>query len=500
MIDVVLIHPSPYKRDIYAKVKAMDNLPIAIWYLASYLKAEGLSVILIDFESDSNALEKLMSVGKNARLIAITMMTAQVSHGLGIAKFIKEKIGNIPIVVGGVHSTLYPTETVKSKYIDFTVQGEGEIVLFELISAIKENKRNYANIGGLSYKSNNKVFFNKVKNKFVDHLNYPDLDYALLGGKRASLALVTSRGCPYDCAFCCNKVIEERTTFKTWSLNKIMREVKKALGLGISDIFFWDDNFFQKKQRLLSFLEEIKKLDKKFTWFGNARADYFNERYISVELLSELNRNGLTRVSIGAESGSQRMLDYMQKGIKVDHILRAAEYCVKANIAPSFSFMTGLPNENPEDVDLTVRCIKKLCHILPLPKILGPALYLPLPGSKMFHDCERYGYRAPRTIEDWATIDSGYGFSAYDRPWIKNPDMVRIVWFYSILIGISFKKLIKLMKRYSELSGYSKAKKLTLVILAVIGSLIGKMRYRFRFFKFPVETIIFKKFRIMNAQ
>mgnify|MGYP001607504722 CR=1 FL=1 len=313
MIDVVLIHPSPYKRDIYEKVKVIDNIPIAIWYLGSYLESEGLSVILIDFESDPNALEKLTSVGKDARLIAITMMTAQVNHGLGIARFIKGEIGNIPIVVGGVHSTLYPTETVKSEYIDFTVQGEGEIVLLELISAIKENKRNYANIGGLSYKSNGKVFFNKVKNKFVDHLSYPDLDYALLGGRRASLALVTSRGCPYDCAFCCNKVILERTTFKTWSLKKIMHEVKKALDLGISDIFFWDDNFFQKKHRLLSFLEEIKKLDKKFTWFGNTRADYFNERYISVELLSELNRNGLTRVSIGAESGSQRMLDYMQK-------------------------------------------------------------------------------------------------------------------------------------------------------------------------------------------
>lgn len=500
MIDVVLIHPSPYKRDVYAKIKTIDNLPIAIWYLGSYLKSKGLNVILIDFESDPSALGKLTSVGRDALLIAMTMMTAQVNHGLGIARFIKEKIGNIPIVVGGVHPTLYPTETIKSAYIDFTVQGEGEIVLCELILTIKENKRDYANIGGLCYKSNHKVFFNKVKNKFVDHLNYPDLDYDLLGGRRASLALVTSRGCPYDCAFCCNKVIVERTTFKTWSLNKIMREVKRALDLGISDIFFWDDNFFQKKQRLVSFLEEIKKLDKKFTWFGNARADYFNERYISIEFLSELNRNGLTRVSIGAESGSQRMLDYMQKGIKVEHIFKAAEYCVKANIAPSFSFMTGLPNEKTEDVDLTVECIKKLCHILPLPKILGPALYLPLPGSKMFHDCQQYGYQVPRTIEDWAKIDSGYGFSAYDRPWIKDPDIVRIVWFYSILIGISFKKLRKLIKRYSELSGYSKAKGVTLAVLATVGSLLGKVRYRFRFFKFPIETIIFKKFRILNAQ
>jgi len=500
MTDVILIYPSPYKRGIYTKIKTIDNIPIAIWYLGSYLKSKGIGVILIDFESDPGALEKLKFTGKDSLLIGITMMTAQINHGLGIARFIKERVGNIPIVVGGVHPTLYPIETVKSKYIDFTVQGEGEIALFELISSIKGNKQDYSNIGGLSYKFNDKIFFNKEKNAFVDHFNYPDLDYTLLGKKRTSVALVTSRGCPYDCAFCCNKAIMERRTFQTWSLQKIIHEVKRALDLGITDIFFWDDNFFQKKQRLIGFLEEIKKMDKKFTWFGNTRADYFNERYIGVELLSELNRNGLTRVSIGAESGSQRMLDYMQKGIKVEHIFKAAEYCVKANIAPSFSFMTGLPNETTEDVYLTVKCIKKLCRILPLPKILGPALYLPLPGSKMFNDCEQYGYNAPKTIEDWAKIDSGYGFSAYERPWIKNPELVRIVWFYSILIGISVKKLMTVIKRYSELVGYSKGKELALIVIATLGSLLGKMRCRFMFFKFPIETIIFKKFRTLNAQ
>lgn len=500
MADVLLIYPSPYKRDINTKIKVTDNIPIALWYLGSYLESKGISVSLIDFEGDPNALEKLKLAGKDALLIGIAMMTAQINHGLNIAKFIKEEIGNIPIVVGGVHPTLYPVETAKSKYIDFTVQGEGEIVLFELISAIKGNTRDYSKIGGLAYKINGEIFFNKEKSKFVDHFNYPDLDYALLGGKRTSLALVTSRGCPYDCAFCCNKVIMERQTFQSWSLDKIMREVKRALDLGITDIFFWDDNFFQKKQRLIDFLEGIKKLDKRFTWFGNTRADYFNEKYLSFELLSELNKYGLTRVSIGGESGSQRMLDYMQKGSKVEHILNAARYCAKAGIEPSFSFMVGLPNEEEDDVRLTVECIKNLCSILPMPKILGPALYLPLPGSKMFHDCVRYGYNAPKTIEDWAKIDSGYGFSAYDRPWVKNPDIVRIVWFYSILIGISFKKLRKVIKRYSELLRYSKKKELTLLILTSLGSLAGKARYKFWFFKFPIETILFKKFRSLNAQ
>ncbi|MFA5089676.1 MAG: radical SAM protein [Candidatus Omnitrophota bacterium] len=336
MTDVILIYPSPYKRGIYTKIKTIDNIPISIWYLGSYLKSKGMGVILIDFEGDPDALERLGSIGKDSLLIGITMMTAQINHGLGIARFIKEKIGDIPIVVGGVHPTLYPTETVRSQYIDFTVQGEGEIALFELISGIKRDERDYSKIGGLSYKVKEKIFFNKEKSKLVDHFNYPDLDYGLLGQKRTSLVLVTSRGCPYDCAFCCNKAIMERRTFQTWSLQKIMHEVKRALDLGVTDIFFWDDNFFQKKQRLIGFLEEIKKLDKKFTWFGNTRADYFNERYISIELLSELNKYGLTRVSIGAESGSQRMLDYMQKGTKVEHIFKAAEYCVKANIAPSF--------------------------------------------------------------------------------------------------------------------------------------------------------------------
>ncbi|MFA5089675.1 MAG: hypothetical protein WC510_01420 [Candidatus Omnitrophota bacterium] len=162
--------------------------------------------------------------------------------------------------------------------------------------------------------------------------------------------------------------------------------------------------------------------------------------------------------------------------------------------------MTGLPNETTEDVCLTVECIKKLCRILPLPKILGPALYLPLPGSRMFDDCQQYGYKAPKTIEEWAEIDSGYGFSAYERPWIKDPDIVRILWFYSILIGISVKKIIRVIKRYSELVGYSKMKEIILIVLAVLGSILGRTRYGLKFFKFPIETVIFKKFRALNAQ
>lgn len=503
MPDVILVHPLEYTKNIFVKSKEKRSVPIAIWYLGSYLLSKGVNVVLIDFETDARALEKLEYLSKDSLLVGITMMTAQVGHGLRLAQFVKNKAGNVSVVVGGVHPTLYPEETVRTEYIDFAIHGEGEIALFELYESIKAGKNNFSDIERLIYKEKGQIFFNKEKTRLVDHFNYPDLDYKLLDerliGPGNSIPLVTSRGCPYDCSFCCNNVIQERRAFRSWSLQKIIHEIKKAVSVGITDVFMWDDNFFQKKDKVVGFLDEIKKIDKKFTWFGNARADYFNEKYLSVELLSELNKYGLTRMSIGAESGSQKMLDYMRKRIKVEHILNSARYCVKANIEPSFSFMVGLPKEDEEDIRLTVECVRKLCDILPLPKILGPMLYLPLPGSEMFNNCVSAGYNPPKTIEEWADIDSGYGFSAYDRPWIKSPEMVRIVWFYSILITSSYAKIIRIIRKYSEIVRYPKVKELLFISFALMGSAIGKARYKFNFFKLPVETIIFKSLRNLNA-
>jgi len=506
--DVVLVHPYEMQRNDFSSREF--SVPISIWYLGSYLKAQGLRVKLVDCESNPNHMEEIKGLAQKTTLLGITMMTAQISHGMEVAKTVKKINPNLPIVIGGIHPTLYYEDVVENEYIDFAVYGEGEIVLMELIESLNSETPDFSEIGALSYKKDGKVFYNDEK-EAVDHGTYPDLDYDLLldclNKSRwdkdqvgsYSYPIITSRGCPYKCTFCASAIIDERTKVRAWTMEKIMMEVQKALDFGFRDIFFWDDNILLGKTRIGNFLSEIKKIDTKFTWYGNARADFFNERYLTKEILTELRQNGLNRMSIGAESGSQNMLDYMKKDLKVEDYLQAAEYCAHAGIEPSFSFMVGMPHEEIEDVYATMDCISKIGEILPIPKIIGPAMYLPLPGNGMYDDCVESGWVPPASLEEWADINSGYGSDAYERSWVKNPEVVLIIWFYSWLIGVETKKIIRILVKYSNLVGYSKPKTLVVVSAGVIGSLFGKLRYKLNFYKFPIEVKLFRRFREIGA-
>jgi radical SAM superfamily enzyme YgiQ (UPF0313 family) len=506
--DVVLIHPSEYEHNKFSS--AEFSIPISLWYLGSYLTAEGYSVKVIDCVGNPNYMEAIRGAIKKTRLVGFTMMTAQIKHSVMLAKQVKELNPDLPIVVGGVHPTLYPREMVDSDFIDFSIYGEGELALIELLAALKTGIPDFSQIGGLSGKKDGKIYFNEKK-EAVEHSKYPDLDYNVLRDildngcwdpKRIHLynyPIITSRGCPYKCAFCASNAILERKKVRSWTMDKIIMEVKRALEFGFRDMFFWDDNLLLGKSKITAFLNEIKNLDTKFTWYGNVRADFFNERYLSKEFLLELRNNGLTRVSIGAESGSQIMLDYLEKGIKVEDYIRAAEYCKFAGIEPSFSFMVGLPHENLTDLFSTVECMKKIGEILPVPKIMGPAMYLPLPGNKMFNDCVNTGWNPPLSLDEWAGVNSGYGLDSFERPWIKNPQETKIIWFYSFLLALSTRKIIVVLRKYSRLVGYSKTKTLIVISAGIIGSLLGKTRMKFKFYSFPIELKLAKKFRELGA-
>ena len=126
-------------------------------------------------------------------------------------------------------------------------------------------------------------------------------------------------------------------------------------------------------------------------------------------------------------------------------------------------------------------------------------MYLPLPGNEMYDDCVESGWVPPSNLEEWADINSGYGSDAYKRAWVKDPDVVLIIWFYSWLIGFETKKIIRVLSKYSNLVGYSKLKTLVVVSAGVVGSICGKLRYRFNFYSFPIEVKLFRNFREIGA-
>lgn len=191
------------------------------------------------------------------------------------------------------------------------------------------------------------------------------------------------------------------------------------------------------------------------------RANYFQEDYLSLDLLKKIQRMGCYHLGLGAESGSQRILDKVDKGITKEQVLNAARLCKKARINLVMSFMIGFPGETSEEMKETIKFAYQAVAINPENSYInGPNVYRPYPGSALFKEAVRdYGFGLPDSLERWSEVYShneGY-FRLEDLPWIKEPAVIRIYCFYlfratsnfiypNILVNFLF-RMLKLISR-----------------------------------------------------
>jgi radical SAM superfamily enzyme YgiQ (UPF0313 family) len=198
----------------------------------------------------------------------------------------------------------------------------------------------------------------------------------------------------------------------------------------ITAVTFNDENFFGSKDRFFEFLDAIQRREFRISWRGNARANYFSEDYLSATCVEKMRAAGCALLQIGAESGSQRILNLLKKDITVEQIVRSAEYTGRAGLAASFSFMMGIPGETPEEVNETLRLAGRLLELNPLAYIIGPQVYRPYPGSELFEECVRLGLKMPQSLSEWpAHTAHGGHFSRFDQPWIEHGEFLRSVDF-----------------------------------------------------------------------
>jgi radical SAM superfamily enzyme YgiQ (UPF0313 family) len=156
-----------------------------------------------------------------------------------------------------------------------------------------------------------------------------------------------------------------------------------------------------------------------FTWTATMRADQGVR--LSEEVLALCVRSGLRRVMIGVESGSQEMMDWMQKDIKVEQVTTSAAMCVRHGIGAIFPFIVGFPGESDASVEATLRMVKRLRAMSP--QFETPIFYFkPYPGSRITDEVVRQGYSLPQTLEEWA----GFDFVGSSGPWVS-PERYRLI-------------------------------------------------------------------------
>lgn len=268
---------------------------------------------------------------------------------------------------------------------DFVLIGEAEQTLLEATEKLKDNGNSFENIEGLVYLENGEVVKTRKRNvlRDLDSLPLPAWDlidiepYRKMWLKSSgyfSMNMSTTRGCPFKCNWCAKPIYGNR--YNSRSPRNVVDELLLLKSIfGYEHIWFCDDIFGLKPGWLNEFADLVQKNNLTFRFKIQSRADLLLEE----ENIKALARAGCENVWIGAESGSQHILDAMDKGITIGQIYKATKLLKQHNIQPSFFIQFGYPGETKKDIDQTIKMINTL-----LPHSIGVSVSYPLPGTVFY--------------------------------------------------------------------------------------------------------------------
>ena len=428
MENVVFIDPS--------HSGSTEEFNCGLLSIGSYLDAKEYNVNLIFSSKDLEAVDNFVT--EETLYVGISAMSTQIPEALKLAKYVKDKFPKIKVIFGGYHAILFPIQTLKHELIDYICFGDGEELCEELIHAMRGDKK-LSEIKGVGYKENDELIFND-KRSLMDLSKLPRMNYELINkfhpierslpfrkGVRVKTGIVFSgNGCPFSCTFCINSAMQRK--WQGRDIDHVLDEIEWLINEHeVDDIYLIDELFFVKKDRFFRFLDEIERRGLKFTWNSQCRADYINDDYLTVDVLKRMRELGGTAILFGVESGSDRMLKKMRKGLKLESVMRAVKDCGEAGIVPRTSFIIGMPGENRDDMLRTFRFILELYKINPNLYLHGPSIYRPYPGGSMYDELVESGeYSHPKKMKEWNLVDSSWNdrYLLDKSPWIKEKSLV----------------------------------------------------------------------------
>ncbi|MBI4836923.1 MAG: cobalamin B12-binding domain-containing protein [Candidatus Portnoybacteria bacterium] len=478
MPKILLINPS------FNIVKANydSSVSVGLLSIATYLNKRDVEVEIIDGARQKNYLDLIGEKVKNCDYAGLSVMTTQSPGALKISRLIRDANPGCRIIWGGTHPTFFPEQTASHPLIDAVVYGEGEETVYELATG-----KDWSGIKGIVYKDGGQIISNSPR-ELGDPSRMPLFNWDLMPQevlrKLYLIPSLTSRGCPHRCTFCINAILKNKWRARTTEqVLEDLRIIKSADYFRDKKIRFWDENFFVDIGRAKAIIEEMIRNDLNISWETTARAGYVKEGMIDDDFLAKLKQSGCYLLSFGAESGSPAILKKIQKDITAEEILYSAKQCLKYDIIPQYSFMIGLPEETREDMFMTLDLIDKLVKLSDKVQILGPQAFRPYPGSPLYEECKEAGWREPQSLEEWASLieDELNYLSVENFPWVKDNDFVESMEAYVRFGAHSVKSAMG-----------SSVKARSFLKLGFI--LLCQLRWRTKFFRWPVEYKLAKRF------
>ena len=409
---VVLFFPSYATEEIAP--------PIALISIAGPLIGTGFEVVLVDSSVTSDYLGAVLEHADDAVALGISIITGpMIREAIEVGRAWKARNPDAPVIMGGWHASILPEQTLAADFVDVVVEKQGEVSMLELCEQLVRGD-GHTGVPGTVWEEDGRPV-RGVARAHVPIADLPDrmpgyslIDpdvYAARTGLRWSM-YTASHGCPFDCAYCSNASVYGRK-LDLMPPERVVEDVSWLVrNHGIDLLGFTDDIFFAFQERTLEIAEGFLRAGLDIDWYIQDRADSWARLSDSEAKL--LRRAGLVRVHFGAESGSDDVLQSIDKRSDVARTLQAVDRCRDAGIRSSFGFIFGLPGETEEDLRATVDLIAAIyarsdradCHT---------NIFTPYPGSPLWPESIARGVVPPASLEDWI----GFFPRVTELPWLQ---------------------------------------------------------------------------------
>lgn len=414
---------------LYNPVAPYYTIPLQFLALASVIDRDRFDIRIIDArieKSAGHAHRKVAELLPRAACLGVSVITGTpISDAMAVSAIARRVAPQVPVVWGGWHPSIFPEQCLREGSAQYCIIGQGELTFAELLDALDSGK-GAEGIEGLAYLRDGECI-RTPERRFTDINSFPPYDYGLVPLERyfelkkmRQIDFYSSQGCPYRCGFCADPYVYNRR----WSGLKgprMLSDVFEAVrSYGIRDVLFQDENFFANRSRVREFCEGVAERGGTFTWAATSRADQIAP--LDDDILQAAARANLRKVMIGAESGSQEMLDLMKKDTLAEEAVISAEKLARHGIGATFGFIVGFPEENFSETLKTLDVIKEIKKIDRRFEF-NIFFFTPYPGTDLYEYIVSKGYRVPRSLSEWSDIDfimySGYWVGKEEREYVE---------------------------------------------------------------------------------
>ena len=453
---VLLINPPAYEGvKIVREGRCMQRegawtaswSPLSLAFVASVLRNEGCQVKINDCTKENISFSDLGKIVREYKpdFMVINTGTPSIDSDLLSAKILKENNPDAKCAAIGIHVTVLPDESLGSQEaLDFVVRGEPEYTVRDLVLNLSDPNR-VRQIEGISYRDDGKIIHNPDRKPIddLDRLPFPSWDlvdrkkYIMPFTDRKFLLVATSRGCPFNCVFCADSAYYGKKLRKR-SPGRIVDEMEWIKNeFGIEDFLFWAESFTLDERYAFDVADEIVKRGDKFRWVCNSRVDN-----VSPGLLKKFKEAGCWMVGYGVESGSQRVLDLMDKKIEIEKIKDAVKITKEAKLDVTAHCVLGFPGETRDEVLKTVQMVTDL-------DVDFAQFYCvsPFPGSELYEKAKENGWIVN---DDWTKFEQN--FSVLDTEYLKADEIMRLRKFAYRKFYFRPKVILRMLKKYKKLS------------------------------------------------